>query len=465
MSIKKLTAKKLNQYKKKSKFIKNLKGGGVIDLSAIKKIEGPVYVGVLEPLEKLNSILKYKAPTILLLGDFHKGSDECKEGCEPSKGCYSLYENEEDEDKHFSLLKYLDIKARSRNQKIDLFVESWYNDANAKINTEKRKKFEFEFKNYNNNPVVQNSALTNVLKLSLLCHNERTINSKCPFTNIRIHMSDPRQNINIIYILEIFEFSYDTIINEKQDMLLLPTLIYMFSKKIYPHIEKDKRITEDYLFELIIKIIKGYTINEFINEPFFQLTNKALKQYKTLLLQSPEIATKILTNANNENIYLYNDHRILTFNPFTNNENLIIEYFKQKKNLLEIKKHILSHITMFEVDLHTVCRLLKKPKEKDNINNIISSLSIIYLGLKHISNINILLKDLYNKIFENPLLDNENTNDENTNDEDLKCINTDKIPSSGMDKPSTKTIQSQKNINLSISDLKKKGICNLFSKL
>ena len=248
-------------------------------------------------------------------------------------------------------------------------------------------------------------------------------------------------------------------------MLLLPTVIYMFSKIMYPNIEKDKRITEDYLFKLIIKIIKGYTINEFINEPFFQLTNKALKQYKTLFLQSPEIATKILTNANNENIYLYNVHKILTFKPFITNENLIIEYFTQRKNI-PINKHILNHITMFEVDLHTVCRLLKKPKEKDSMNNSISSLSIIYLGLQHIYNINILLKDLYNKIFENPLLDNENNNkNNNKNDGGFKCINTDKIPSSGMDKPSTQTIQSQKNINLSISDLKKKGICNLFSKL
>ena len=75
--------------------------------------------------------------------------------------------------------------------------------------------------------------------------------------------------------------------------------------------------------------------------------------------------------------------------------------------------------TIFEVDLHTVCRLLKKPEKKNSMNNSISSLSIIYLGNRHIKNIKLLFTDLYEIKFEN------SSKDGKLNDENIKCIDVD----------------------------------------
>ena len=123
--------------KNNTKSVKNQKGGYIFDLSYIKKIEGPVYVGVLEPTELLKTFfndsedleveveVKEEPPNVLLLGDLHIGSDTCNESCDTSKGCYSLYE-----DKDFSLFKDLDEKARLNSVKIDLFVETWFDVVN-----------------------------------------------------------------------------------------------------------------------------------------------------------------------------------------------------------------------------------------------------------------------------------------------------------------------------------------------
>ena len=71
--------------------------------------------------------------------------------------------------------------------------------------------------------------------------------------------------------------------------------------------------------------------------------------------------------------------------------------------------------------------MLKKPEKKNNMNNSISSLSIIYLGSKHIKKIKVLLKDLYKIKFENSSQDlsHDNKINFNNDNENIKCIDVD----------------------------------------
>ena len=483
----------------KNKTVKNQKGGDVFDLSYIKKIEGPIYVSILEPTPLLNNEVKYIAPKLLLLGDLHIGSDKCKEGCEKEKGCYSLYE-----DGKFSLLHDLDEKAKLQNLKIDLYVESWFNDFNEGNYFPKQKNF-----NYKNskNENEQNSALSNVIELSYFCHNKKINNKKCPFTNMRIHMSDPRKNYeDLLSMLE-------TINKIEDDKYMTKQIVfYKFVIKKYPYLGSIDSITPEYLFDLIKRIIKGYTINDFIQEPYFIHTNKSLKQYYKLLKQSPNIAKKIIENA--QTIYtrkhyfkfLYdgtkklldmtnNDVAKIDFNDVENKinnnnrtkkikdtfkklyedlkfktdehifaplfiyendfNNFIVEFYKID---IKYRKQLMDHIDMFSVDLHTVCRLLKVPEKKGDINNTISSLSIIYLGYEHIKNINKLLKNIYDLKYEK--ISSENINNDFSNyshsiqsgdevNDNFKCIDVNIYPSQ----------------NNNIKTNTKKSICNVIKSI
>ena len=477
MPIKKITFKKLNKYKKKSKFIKKLKGGGVIDLSNINQIEGPIYVSILEPTPLLNTTFKTIAPTILLLGDIHIGSDKCKKDCEPSKGCYSLYENEINDVKNFSLLKYLDNEAGKSNKKIDLFIEAWLGSDKITNPMTFNKKKNDNIKNTKD--WEHNSALGNMLKLVYVCHTQRKEYNQCPFKNIRIHMSDPRSISNkdenemfggtllkiwddIITKYRNIEFFKDN--NDKEDANFYydynsffqnyKTDILKKCSNIYPILNEYKEeITPIYLFDLIKRIYKGYNINDFIKEPFYMKTNKALKQYYKLLEQNPNVAKEIIINANK--IYK-SECKYDSLCNTADDKDFIIKYTK----IPYIDNgEIMLHIAMFQVDLHTICRLLKKPAKKNSMNNnSISSLSIVYLGDEHIDNIEKLLEGIYTKTYDKTSLDIDIKDEEKLNkyiddimsgdviNENIKCINTN-IPS------------------ILNTDSKKKSICNLLSKL
>ena len=250
-------------------------------------------------------------------------------------------------------------------------------------------------------------------------------------------MSDPRKNID--NILDIFKYVCNYL-NEKKfikdltnindgDIQLITNTFYNYMVIKYKIIKKDDKMNKEYLFDLIIRILKGesfnskykpiaplYTINDFINEPFFQLTNKALKQYTKLMNQSPKIASKILQNASDKNIYKNKEDEKLILGDLK--ITTLIQTYIKNSNRPYFNFLIFEHITIFEVDLHTVCRLLKKPEKKNSMNNNISSLSVIYLGNDHIKNIKLLFTDLYEIKFENSSNDGKLNND----NENIKCI-------------------------------------------
>ena len=439
--------------KHNSKTVKNQKGGDVFDLSYIKKIEGPIYVGVLEATELLKTSF-IETPKVLLLGDLHVGTDKCNEGCEESNGCYSLYEDHTNPDKNFSLFKDLDEKAISKNVKIDLFVEVWYNDINHDYKFKHKTNMKLKNMNIKSRNIIHNSALADITQMALYCNHNRTIKSKCPFKNIRIHMSDPRQvkdnivkiflNICIFLIKNNHFKDVKNITDEEINFIKLS--FYNDILLNYEIIKTDERITKEYLYDLIIRILHGifnnskdnttnkeYSIDDFMNEPFFQLTSKAIKQYNRLFKQAPDIAIKILENARYQNIYK-NKNVLQIDAPDLDHKkilNIYIINIKSSKIYKNINYTIFYHIATFEVDLHTVCRMLKKPEKKNNMNNSISSLSIIYLGSKHIKKIKVLLKDLYKIKFENSSQDlsqdlsHDNKINFNNDNENIKCIDVD----------------------------------------
>ena len=364
----------------------------VINLSEIKKIEGPIYVGYLEPTKTLNKILTYQAPPILLLGDIHIGDTKCNPDCNTNYGCFSLYEK----DDNVTLLKYLDEKASQTNVKFDFFSEFWFNEEEI-IN-------EIYKSTYSKR---QNSAIKSLEKISLFCHPDRTtkeIINQCPYKNIRFHMSDPRQS-NYKQRTNILEMLNNTATLEDFNTLCH----YLYSK-----------FDPIYILDLCKKYFRkeGYTILEFIEEPFYLEYSVSLKEYKKLPKEIQEIIVKNLKNPSLHYTLFENSGLVLASttagelswldlsdlatspydvsNTFFLNYHKKIQYLKsQSINTVVMLSRIDFNITVFTVDLYSICRLLKKPITKLGRNDTISSLSIVYLGNTHIQNIKLLLIDLY----------------------------------------------------------------------
>ena len=359
----------------------------VINLSEIKKIEGPIYVGYLEPTKTLNKILTYQAPPILLLGDRHIGDTKCNPGCNTNDGCFSLYEK----DDNVTLLKYLDEKASQNNVKFDFFSEDWFD--NTRINSNADFKTVYGINETNSN----NTGLSSLEKISLFCHPDRNTKeiNQCPYKNIRFHMSDPRRS-NIQQRTDILEILNDSATFE--DFTQYCDFLY-------------STFDSNYILDLCKKYFRkeGYTILEFIEEPFYLEYNVALKQYKKLPEEVKEIIKK---NLNNNKEYIYKPHKYrldlsgLLTNTEIDSETFVLNYHTKIQNLEHNddktvwKDAINRYIKIFTVDLYSICRLLKKPITKLGRNDTISSLSIVYLGNIHIQNIKLLLIELYTINFE-----------------------------------------------------------------
>lgn len=376
----------------------NLRGGGVIDLSVIKKIEGPVYVGFLTPKINITKILGYYAPQILLLGDIHEGDNKCKPDCKIENNCYSLYK-----DNDFTLLTYLDKQATKQNLKIDLFLEEWVDKERLNINIPFKTIYSSE----------NDSALSNLEETVKHCHPDNISKNKCKYKNIRVHMSDPR-NTEIQKHTIILE-----LLNKSENYSDFEVLCNNYFPMFYP----------EYILNLCKKYFRkqSYTFNEFIEEPFYIFYNISLKQFKKLPIKLQNIISNECRTIDD---YIPNLHRLdiseLDLSQHITGDIFINNYHKKITDLIDInendsdkskkekdsnkfwKKYIDMHIKIFITDLYTISRLLKKPISKSSKNALISSLSLVYMGNKHIKNIKQILIQIYEIVNENETIINDN---------------------------------------------------------
>ena len=163
-----------NPESKKEKILQKLK--------VIQKLEGPVKSVILKPTQKLNQLLGREAPIMMLLSDWHSKLQTCKPNCNTFDGCFSLFGKS-------SLIEYINTMAKEDGVTVDFFVEMWLDKSDRKYFKNKQDINQGDiFLDYNNKD-DSDTSLQDVHSYSVLC---ASLNSICPYKNIRTHMTDVR---------------------------------------------------------------------------------------------------------------------------------------------------------------------------------------------------------------------------------------------------------------------------------
>lgn len=305
-----------------------------IDLSVINRLEGPVSYTVLEPTHKLNKILKRTGPKILLLGDIHIGNGTC-ENCSVENGCYSLYNTN-------TFLQYMNEQATITGLVVDFFIETWVHTltrttsrTDIRRSTPKRFLNKEELKD-SRADLLKNSSMEDTMYMIRNCFGRL---EDCPFNNIRVHMADPRNNKRRKYSFDKL-FATFTHLKKKNAYELITDIGYD------QWIKFPKFDPVDITRLLYYVYINGLQAKTFFNEPLFHQHSMTYKEFIQLPIQL---------------------QIILKYGSYTIN----------------------FHKTSLMVDLYTICRILKTPKEEGEP----SQFSIVYLGDAHIENIVKLLTD------------------------------------------------------------------------
>ena len=359
----------------------------------INRFEGPIYTALLIPKSILNDELGRNPPVILLLGDYHYGTNRCN-SCTIDSKCYSLYKE------NLSFLHYLNSKSKQLNWSIDLFLEGWIGKNDRTKNTSE-----------SYYPDNQNSALIQLIDITETCVGQRKdkLRLSCMFDNFRIHNTDLRKLTGRTHD----KYTADSIVNRLRffnENRFTLTNISEFKKLL--EFEFTGYKADDIILQ-IKKIVTPYTpIDFFLDEPFFQKYSRMYHEF----MQLPEsIRENLRININS--LYKY-----------TINVNEFMQYFSEKDidfdllfdtllisgtneisskiddRLRKFCKHLnniygLLNFSILSVDLYTISRSLKL-FDKSTDKGLPSQLSVVYQGATHIKNDIKLLKDYYDIVME-----------------------------------------------------------------
>jgi hypothetical protein len=251
-------------------------------IKRVKVIEGPISLAGLNPTKKLKKIVP-TAPQILLLGDYHIGSDKCRRylyplniQCSLSEDCYTLYESSKDN----SFVQLLD--KLGEYYKIGYFIESWENEVEERSHKDLDENMRYMINLSVSAGGGHNSALVWSSRDLENCYYQRKNkrNENCLLKNIEVHMADPRK----VYDKE-FEKDY----KYQADMI-----IDMFKKSLESgnSLMIMKRIQQKYFpkvsYKTMIKNIKTILVENlgydevFWNSELFDEYSRTKRQLKNL---------------------------------------------------------------------------------------------------------------------------------------------------------------------------------------
>jgi len=342
----------------------------LIDVSPISKIEGPVSVYLVKPTQYLNNLLGRVAPTLLLLGDMHKGDSKCN-NCNEKDGCYSLYKSQ-------SLLKYLDEETTKHNINTDLFLELWDDSIN---------RYDPEYKKVVPPGFIHNSALVDTISEQSNCiANQKRKGVLCSLRNIKVHMADTRRVNSMSQ-----KYTGDNLINIFLSFIVEDDNVEKFEKyalKAYP------KYSLDYIYNIIESYFNPQISDleiqrHFFEDPFYKDYSRTLKQ----LNQLPDKIRESIINLYKKD-KLKNDERHSLFKTYSHLHIKQLRKKRQNFNLSNEQKNVdldITPLSIYNVDLYIIGRMLKIPKSSTSDS---SEFSIIYLGDAHIANIIEKLKTL-----------------------------------------------------------------------
>jgi hypothetical protein len=356
----------------------------------VRKISGPVFGALLEPKETFETTMRLQyerpAPVFMLLGDYHKGRQQC-ESCSVSDECYSLYTSNP------TFLKFLSEQVKSSNWSIDLFLEDWTRTQYMGSNS--------FFKNriYQ---ADQDSALIEIEDLTTPCVGQRKENSlrkSCFFTEFRTHSANPRSDDLYLQWKGVLKNKYigDTI---------LTWLMQYEPEKLKD--EFENRFPGEQIDDLMRELVSLYsarnsidTLKLFFESPFFNKYSRTLHEFNKLPLEIKKTlklrlyaAAKIDTMSQymmsydaqvrfsmNSLLSMYVDK--VSFTPAL--KKMFINTIKTAQNIFNVS--LGSHL----VDIYTISRSLKGFDD-----GLPSQLSVVYQGNSHIKRQILLLQDYYN---------------------------------------------------------------------
>jgi hypothetical protein len=315
-------------------------------LSKIKKIEGPISYVYLTPTAKLKKIFP-NPPSILLFGDVHIGDKRCK-SCDVNEGCYSFYN-------YNDVISFLKLLNEQHNLTIDAFFEYW-------VPKKQREKL------FKSKSQKHNSAMVDIVMSVIPCFSKGVL--PCKYPNLRSHMADIRKS------KKDDKYLGDSLLDIFNDMVIKSDnaeLFLKYLKEVYPN------ETIDYIFDVIKRFFKNYSIEDYVKDPFYQKYGRVYHEYK----QIPEELKEKLVNIFDFEFKLPK----LKISGFID---LLLEETKEGKYISypDINSRIIEFQTRL-VDLYTISRILKTAKYEKP-----SNLSIVYLGEFHTQNIRKILTQL-----------------------------------------------------------------------
>jgi len=370
-------------------------------LSKIKAVEGPVRYLVLTPTPKLKNMLGRNPPTIVGLGDSHRGRQKCA-SCKPVDGCYTLYEAELNGN---SLLGYFN-KIGERFQ-VDFFYEAWvtkqWRKQSARGNV-------IEFQGYENG-----SALYDITDFVTVCSMKHTNVAQyisCPYKTMNTHYVDVRKNFRDATFLEerngelvIADPSikdYSEIFDNIDGLLMyMKQMSFSFAqfKKIFEGAFRGERVGD--VLDLILKRFE-LGADRFYKTVF--RTNPLMIKYSKVHKQIRQLPQELQDIMYTYDIWSFdNDFRLPNAGGAGDQRSGKSDEEKYETVMSTLVNDITNldahWLSVSGVDIYYMARTLKIPSRKSlNVDAHPTQLSLVYLGDNHIANIKDFL--VRNRLFE-----------------------------------------------------------------
>ena len=321
-------------------------------------ISGPISLAICIPNEKLSSVFQRSLPVLILLGDDHKGREECNNvGLESD---YSLYDGSFVKALH-KFIKYNKIIG-------DLFIEVWDKKGiTMQIDEEK-------------------SSLTDTHNFVKWCYGKLK-NDACPVPYFRTHYADPRPRSNdcdAVWGFIVSSSSYNDFVK----------VLY----KTYP-LEDPANI-----YKLVCSRLRKGTqkfFESFFTDTDYEDVNRFFTSYSKLwkeLKQLPSQFTRYLVSTYNN----YLSHLFLDVEGFLllSDQPINIQPNQDKEKEFQslkaaVKPYIYSKTSNNEpvstiywfgfgstLDMYFLARAFKSP-----VGNLPSQLSMLYAGNHHVNHI------------------------------------------------------------------------------
>ena len=315
----------------------------------VRTIEGPVSYYILTPTSKLNGLLGYDAPVLILFGDIHNGNGHCVNGCEIKDGCYTFYPPNP------TILKF--INELGKKIHINMFLEIW------RETSQRKRSLSTWGEEWEGEKAAALQLMTNhIMKCFEIKDHVR--NRECPATNFYVHMSDTREakdKLDALIHHEMTEASYW----DMQRIL----------RTRFPDLSMKKLL--ELLRQRLTMGTKSFVQNVARYDPVFYKYSKTMKQ----LMALPRKLQDILYTKYRYDTHFCKEVPEDDLPPVATTSKDLQKEYEGYQRMLQSDTLQMCYWAGFtsEIDLYFLGRALKKPQ-----GGPVSELSIAYFGDYHV---------------------------------------------------------------------------------